>query len=149
MMKFHAQYILKSGEYMKQAVLVTICIFSLIGMLLSGCSGAQSSSTESMMELVIPKVMTELSSQPLSPSIDEDSLLSVHLSEKVNIRGGMRIELRSNSTSTKIYEATEVEEGMVYEVKVRFEQEGENEVYLHFNVDDTHMMQKKLIEVLP
>ncbi|HIW32830.1 MAG TPA: hypothetical protein IAA29_08585 [Candidatus Paenibacillus intestinavium] len=135
---------------MKKTALVTIYIISLIGILfLYGCSSAQSSSPQRMPELVIPKVTSELTSQPTSPTIEEDNLLTVHLTEKVNVRGGMRIELRNNSSSTKIFDATEVEEGMVYEVNVRFEQAGENEVYLHFNVDDTHMMQRKTIEVLP
>ncbi|MCR8659578.1 hypothetical protein [Paenibacillus endoradicis] len=137
---------------MKKTALVTICILILIVMLfLSGCSKSQSSSSQPMMELVIPKVTTELTSQPSSPTIDEDNLLTVHLLEDVNVRGGLRIELRNNSSSTKIFETTEVEveEGLAYEANVRFEQAGENEVYLHFNVDDTHMMQKKTIEVLP
>ena len=141
---------MKSGELMKKTALITICIISLIGILfLSGCSRADSSSPQPMPELVIPTVTTELTSQPSSPAIDEESILTVQLSESVNVRGGMRIELRSNSSSTKIFEATELEKGMVYEATVRFEQAGENEVYLHFNVDDTHMMQRKTIEVLP
>jgi len=118
---------------------------------LSGCSRVQSSSSQPMMELVIPKVTTELTSQPSSPTIGENNLLTVHVLEDVNVRGGMRIELRNNSSSTKIFETKEleVEDGLVFEANVRFEQAGENEVYLHFNVDDTHMMQKKTIEVLP
>ncbi|URN94911.1 MAG: hypothetical protein NAG76_01235 [Candidatus Pristimantibacillus lignocellulolyticus] len=137
---------------MKKTTLFILCILTLIGMLyLSGCSSAQSSSTRPLTELVIPKVTTELTSQPASPKINEDSILTIHLLEDVNVRGGMRIELRNNSLTTKIFNATEieVEEGMMYEVNVQFEQKGENEIYLHFNVDDTHMMQKKTIEVLP
>jgi len=136
---------------MKKPALVTICILTLSGMfLLSGCSTAQSSSSRPMMELVIPKVTTELTSQPSSPIVDEDNLLSVHLLENVNVRGGMRIELRNNSLYTKIFDTTEVEveNGLLFEANVRFEQAGENEIYLHFNVDDTHMMEMKTIEVL-
>lgn len=137
------------GERMKQTAILSISSLLLTGtLLLSSCSTNNENTASTMFE--IPSVSTEVSSDPLTPIINEATILTVHLSEKVNVNNGMRIELRNNSTATRIYDATEVKsnEGLAYETQVIFEKAGENEVYLHFNVDNVHLMQKKVVEVM-
>lgn len=128
-----------------------LMLLLIIAITLFGCGQQSVGSQSPSGSLFTPSsVTTTLESTPASPFVAQSTELIVNIEDDLQLRDGMRIELRQNDSATRIYNAeeVEVEQGLQFVVQVEFEQSGENEVYLHFNVGDMHVMQRKLVEVL-
>lgn len=134
-------------------ILRSLLATMMITILLAGCSGTDSEAVKRF----DPKAVTsEITMEPAQPVVGEVVKFTIKASSEefesvLPIRDGMRVELRDNSRSNRIYDATDIttEDTSLYEVEVTFESEGENTVYLHYNVNTVHIMQKKTIEVNP
>ncbi|MFC6334580.1 hypothetical protein ACFP56_18275 [Paenibacillus septentrionalis] len=128
-----------------------LCMLVLVSVLLgcaAGCSNEQPMQDE--LELMpFREVEAELTAIPEQPVAGEPATVRVRLLEEEKPTNGMRIELRNNARETRLYDAKEIEVDDVtyYEIEAVFENQGENLVTLHFNLDSYHIMSSLRVEV--
>jgi len=133
-----------------------VVAFIMLTLLIVGCSNTNSEKSEPVTRFDPKAIVSEIKMEPAEPVAGEVvkftiSATSEEFGALLPIKDGMRVELRDNSRKTRIFDATDIstEDTTLYEAEVTFEKGGENTVYLHYNVNTIHIMQKKIIEVKP